>query len=60
MAPRVLIVAPELDVGGTEDPSLPALCRGSGTRGSTCSIFAIARGGQLESEFAQQACRLRG
>jgi glycosyltransferase involved in cell wall biosynthesis len=53
LAPRILIVAPKLDVGGAEIHLLrvvPPLRHA----GLDVQVFTIARGGQLESQFAER------
>ncbi len=59
MGPRVLIVAPRLDVGGAEmhlTRVLPELRR----EGLDVSVFVMARGGRLESKLVERGVPLSG
>jgi glycosyltransferase involved in cell wall biosynthesis len=59
MGPRVLIVAPRLDVGGAEmhlTRILPELRR----QGLDVSVFVMARGGRLESKLTERGVPVSG
>src|ERR1041385_7520787 len=59
MQPRVLVVAPRLDIGGAEmhlARVLPELKRA----GIDVSLFVIARGGRLESKLTGQGVAILG
>lgn len=59
MAPRILIVAPRLDVGGAEIHLLRVLPR-LRQAGLDAHLFTISRGGRLETQFLAAGVPLMG